>query len=118
MAIRPEARGQAPRAGFGTRWPVYTNPRGAGAPKGNAVLDPVPIALEEIYVPAKRRRTRDDARVDALALDILENGLKNPIHVRRDEARYVLVEGLHRLEAVRALGEETVAALVVSARRH
>ena len=82
------------------------------------MLDAVPIALDEIYVPAKRRRTRDDARVEALALDILENGLKNPIHVRRDETRYVLVEGLHRLEAVRALGEDTVDALVVSAKRH
>ncbi len=82
------------------------------------MLDSVPIALDEIYVPAKRRRTRDDAKVDALALDILENGLKNPIHVRRDEKRYVLVEGLHRLEAVRALGEDTVDALVVSAKRH
>ena len=81
------------------------------------MLDPVPIPLEEIYVPAKRRRTRDDARVDALAFDILENGLKNPILVRRDKERFVLLEGLHRLEAVRALGEETVAALVVSARR-
>ena len=81
------------------------------------MLDSVPIALDEIYVPVKRRRTRDDARVDALALDILENGLKNPIHVRRDEKRYVLVEGLHRLEAVRALGEDTVDALVVSAKR-
>lgn len=82
------------------------------------MLDPVPIALDEIYIPAKRRRTRDDAKVDALALDILENGLMHPIRVRRDEERYVLVEGLHRLEAVRALGEETVEALVVSARRH
>ena len=82
------------------------------------MLDAVPIALEEIYIPAKRRRTRNDAKVDALALDILENGLKNPIHVRRDEARYVLLEGLHRLEAVRALGEDTVEALVVSAKRH
>lgn len=82
------------------------------------MLDSVLIALEEIYVPAKRRRTRDDDRVEALALDILENGLKNPIHVRRDEERYVLVEGLHRLEAVRALGEDTVEALVVSAKRH
>ena len=82
------------------------------------MLESVPIALDEIYVPAKRRRMRDDAKVDALALDILEHGLKNPIRVRRDEARYVLVEGLHRLEAVRALGEETVDALVVSAKRH
>ena len=41
-----------------------------------------------------------------------------PIHVRRDGARYVLVEGLHRLEAMRALGEETIEALVVGARQH
>lgn len=111
--IRPAAR-----AACGMPARLYTNPRTAGAPKGDAVLDAVPIALDEIYIPAKRRRTRDDAKVDALALDILENGLKNPIHVRRDEARYVLLEGLHRLEALRALGEETVSALIVSAKRH
>jgi hypothetical protein len=49
--------------------------------------------------------------------DILEHGLRMPILVRRDEARFVLVEGLHRLEACKALGERTIKALVVQARR-
>ena len=82
------------------------------------MLEAVPIALDEIYVPAKRKRTLEPEKVQALAEDILENGLNLPIHVRKDEKRYVLVEGLHRLEAVRALGEDTVPALVVSAKRN
>lgn len=80
------------------------------------MLDAVPIALEEIYVPAKRRRTLDAAKVEALAESIIEDGLKMPIHVRRDKERYVLLEGLHRLEAMRALGEATIEALVVGVR--
>lgn len=77
------------------------------------------IRLDEIYVPAKLRKTVDPAKVDALAESILETGLEVPIQVRRDEAknRYVLVTGLHRLEAMRALGEETIDALFVKARK-
>ena len=77
------------------------------------------IRLEEIYVPAKLRKTLDEDKVATLAESILENGLEVPIQVRRDDARsrFVLVAGLHRLEAVRALGEEIVGALVVSARK-
>ena len=82
------------------------------------MLDSVPIALEEIYVPAKRRRTRGRRQGGGVGAGHPGERLKNPIHVRRDEERYVLVEGLHRLEAVRALGEDTVDALVVSAKRH
>jgi hypothetical protein len=37
--------------------------------------------------------------------------------VRDDGKRLVLVEGLQRLEAARALGEETIQALKVSARQ-
>ena len=82
------------------------------------VLNAVPIELDRIYVPVKRRRTLDANKIGDLAEDIIDNGLKMPIHVRRDGARYVLVEGLHRLEAMRALGEETIEALVVGARQH
>jgi ParB-like chromosome segregation protein Spo0J len=39
-----------------------------------------------------------------------------PIRVRADGDRYVLVEGLHRLEACRSLGEETVMAVLAQAR--
>ncbi len=82
------------------------------------MLNSVPIALDQIYVPVKRRRTLDEAKVEELAGDIIDNGLKAPIQVRRDKGRYVLVEGLHRFEAARALGEATIEALIVSARQH
>ena len=51
------------------------------------------IPIDEIYVPMKRRQTVDPQRVTALAEDILANGQQNPIWVRRDDKRYVLVEG-------------------------
>jgi len=44
---------------------------------------------------------------------MLEEGQKTPIRVRADGERYVLVEGLHRLEACKALGEQTIVGIVV-----
>ncbi len=41
-----------------------------------------------------------------------------PILVRPDGARFVLVEGLHRLEAAKALGERTIVGYRVDARKH
>jgi hypothetical protein len=38
--------------------------------------------------------------------------------VRADGARFVLIEGLHRLEAARALGETTIFGFLVDARKH
>ena len=78
------------------------------------------IAIDEIYVPAKRRGTLDEAKVEALAESIIEDGQKIPIHVRPDpdKNRYVLVEGLHRLEALKALGEAKIDSLIVMPRRN
>jgi sulfiredoxin len=70
------------------------------------------IAIADIYVPLKRRATLEQKRVDEIALSILDDGLRAPILVRADGARFVLVEGLHRLEAVKALGEETIVCLL------
>ena len=74
---------------------------------------------------SNRRRLRSDQascdleqkRVDELAASILDKGLLAPILVRADGGRFVLVEGLHRLEAARALGEETIVAFLVDARK-
>lgn len=74
--------------------------------------------IDDIYVPVKRRRDLDPDRVAALAESILEEGQKVAIRVRRDkDERLVLVEGLHRLEACRALGEDTIIGILVSARQ-
>lgn len=74
--------------------------------------------IARIYVPVKRRATLEQAKVDALAESILAEGLKMPILVRPDGERFVLVEGLHRLEAAKALGETTIAGFRVDARKH
>ena len=60
------------------------------------------IAIDAIYVPIKRRATLQKKRVDEIAASILDNGLQAPIQVRADGARFVLVEGLHRLEAAQS----------------
>jgi ParB-like chromosome segregation protein Spo0J len=84
------------------------------------MLKPIPVRISDIYVPAKFKGQLDPAKAAALADQIVgEGGVKVPIQVRRDEAqkRYVLVAGLHRLEAMRSLGEASIPALVVAARK-
>ena len=81
-------------------------------------MDDVDLPIDRIYVPAKRRHDVDPKRVEELAESILEEGLKVPISVRKDGARYVLVSGLQRLEACKALGEETITAVIVGSRQH
>jgi len=79
--------------------------KGREAIEGAIVLKPVAIKIDEIYVPTKLRATLDSKKVESIAESVIENGLQIPIQVRRDDARYVLVTGLHRLEALRALSE-------------
>lgn len=78
----------------------------------------VTIRIEDIYVPTKRRDEIDPERVAELAESILEEGLKVPISVRQGKGRYVLVAGLQRLEAMKALGEDTITAIVVGSPQH
>jgi uncharacterized ParB-like nuclease family protein len=93
--------------------------RANGNGTGNTAMmkrESFPIA--NIYVPTKRRATLNPKTVDELAESILQNGQQTPILVRRDGDRFVLVEGLHRLEACRKLGEATIIGFLVQARRH
>jgi sulfiredoxin len=76
------------------------------------------IQIAHIYVPIKCRATLEQKRVDEIAASILDKGLQAPIRVRADGARFVLVEGLHRLEAAKALGEKTIVAFLVDAQKH
>jgi sulfiredoxin len=78
--------------------------------------EPFPIA--DIYVPVKRRATLKPDTVAEIAASMLETGLKTPIMVRADGKRFVLVEGLHRLEAAKSLGETTIDGYLVQARKH
>ena len=57
------------------------------------------IPIADVYVPIKRRGTLEQKRVDEIAASILD-------------------KGLHRLEAAKALGEQTIVAFLVDARKH
>jgi sulfiredoxin len=76
------------------------------------------FAIAKIYVPAKRRATLDPKKAQEIAESILQIGQQSPILVREDGDRFVLVEGLHRLEACKQLGEQTILGYIVQARRH
>jgi ParB-like chromosome segregation protein Spo0J len=80
------------------------------------MLETHELPIDRIRVPVKRRKTLEPEKAEALAEDMLEHGQKTPIQVRVDGEGFILVEGLHRLEALRSLGEETVAARLVNAR--
>lgn len=82
------------------------------------MLEKQVFAISKVRVPSKRVKTLEAARVEALANDILENGQTTPIRVRADGDSFVLIEGLHRLEALRALGEDSVTGYLVRARLH
>jgi len=73
-----------------------------------------PIA--QIYVPTKRRGAARADVIREIAESMLEIGQQTPILFRRDGDRFILVEGLHRLEACKALGEETILGFLVEGR--
>lgn len=77
------------------------------------------FAIADVRVPVKRRKTLDPVKVENLAYDILENGQTTPIRLRADKGGgYILVEGYHRLEALRAIGEDEVEGYLVHALLH
>jgi ParB-like chromosome segregation protein Spo0J len=76
------------------------------------------LPIDNIYVPSKRRATLKPEHVTEIAESMLDKGQETPILVRLDGARYVLVEGLHRLEAAKALGETTIVGYLVQAAKH
>jgi ParB-like chromosome segregation protein Spo0J len=79
------------------------------------------LPVARIRVPSKRVRTLEPAKVEAIAADWMENGQKTPISCRPDPkapGEFILVEGYHRLEAARALGEETILGFLVRAKLH
>ena len=80
-------------------------------------MKPVSIKIEQVYVPQALLKPVDAAKVEQLAESIAANGLQSPILVRPDKERYVLVSGLHRLEACKALGETTITVNIVQARK-
>ncbi|WP_299410815.1 ParB N-terminal domain-containing protein [uncultured Roseobacter sp.] len=77
------------------------------------------FTIADVRIPLKRKKTLDPAKVEDSAYDILENGQTTPIRLRTEKGGgYVLVEGYHRLEALRAIGENEVEGYLVHAQLH
>ncbi|RXT41814.1 ParB N-terminal domain-containing protein [Bradyrhizobium betae] len=76
---------------------------------------PESFPIETIFVPTKLKKTLKPETVAEIAESMLDIGQQEPISVRLDGDRLVLVEGLHRLEACKALGETTILGVVVPA---
>ncbi len=82
------------------------------------MLEKQTFPIAEIYVPVKRMKTLDPAKVEEIAESVLEEGQMTPIRLRAGKGRFVLLEGLHRLEALKALGEESIVGYLVQPRLH
>lgn len=76
---------------------------------------PESFPIEKIFVPTKQKKAIKPEVVGEIAESILDIGQQAPISVRLDGDRLVLVEGLHRLEACKALGETTILGVLVPA---
>ncbi|KRQ15414.1 ParB N-terminal domain-containing protein [Bradyrhizobium manausense] len=75
---------------------------------------PESFPIEKIFVPTKRKKDIKPEVVAEIAESMLDIGQQAPISVRTEGDRLVLVEGLHRLEACKALGETTILGVVVA----
>ena len=72
------------------------------------------VKIKEIYIPKGKQNALDAEKIEELAESILEEGQKMPIQVRRDAKKhFIVVNGVHRIEAVKLLGEETIEAYIV-----
>ena len=74
--------------------------------------------ITDIYVPVKRIKLLVESKVTELAEGILNGEDIVPIRVRADGKRFVLIKGMHTLEALRALGEEQIEGYLVRAQLH
>jgi len=75
---------------------------------------PESFQIDKIYVSEKRKKTLKPEFVQEIAESILEIGQQVPVLVRSEKGRVALVEGLHRFEACKALGEKTIIGVLVS----
>ena len=74
--------------------------------------------INDIYVPVKKIKLLEEAKVKKIAESILEGESVLPIRVIADGKRFVLIKGMHILEALRALGEQQVEGYLVRAQLH
>ncbi|MDA1239091.1 MAG: ParB N-terminal domain-containing protein [Proteobacteria bacterium] len=81
------------------------------------MLTPITLKISNIYIPSERRTEINLKEVEELAEQMIDETVLKPIKVRKGKDRYVLISGINKLEAHKALGEDTIEAIVVKARQ-
>lgn len=79
--------------------------------KQNAAVEKIPVALIHPN-PFQPRRNFSEEELHRLEQSIAENGLIQPISVRKKEKEYEIIAGERRLRACAALGMEKISAVV------
>lgn len=79
--------------------------------------DVIEIPIDEIKVNRRMRRT-DEERIKDLAESIKNIGLLHNISIATKNGSYVLLSGLHRLEAFKILGRSSIPATVRQSNKH
>ena len=74
-------------------------------------VDVKQIPISKIKIINRMRRT-DDNNVDDLIRSIKEIGLLHPVCVAKKDDGYVCLSGLHRITAMRKMGEEFISATI------
>jgi sulfiredoxin len=81
------------------------------------VMEAKDFIIADIYVPVKLKKSFEEESVGKFTDLLLEGEALAPVLVRKDPKKgHVLVKGVHRLEACRELGEETIKGFLVQAR--
>ena len=72
------------------------------------------LQVDKIYPnPFQPRKYFCDDEIEKLALSIKENGLIQPITVRKQGSRYILIAGERRLRAIKKLGLSEIKAIII-----
>ena len=79
------------------------------------MLKIVAVKIDDIYIPTARRNEVEQTKVDETVEKKLNEEDLKPIKVRRGKGRFVLIEGVHRVEAGKALGDTEIGAYIVQA---
>ena len=90
--------------------------RGESAPAGTTPrTNDVVLVSSRTFIPtrASRDRTFDEATLDALAKSIKEHGQLQPVLLRRENERLILVAGERRWRACKLLGRPTMQARIL-----
>ena len=76
-------------------------------------MEVITLELDRISVPENRFRAADKSAVENIAQSLLRFGQLQPIIIDTDDnGGYFLIDGLHRIEATKANGGQTIAAIL------